>query len=231
MAKAQYFLIVDTETTCESTVYDFAAVLVNRKGDIIKQCAVIVRESINTELFFDQKQDSHFSKKSLARRHAKYNKMLDSGSRMVASVNAINRWLDQVKTKYNPELTAYNLSFDMEKCRNTGIELDMFEKRFCLWHMACGHFAKTHKYRRFVLQNHLFNAPTEKGNMTYKTNAEVMCSFIQGYMLPAEPHTALEDIIGYELPTLLAIIKRDNWRDKSKPYNWADYQVKDNYSI
>lgn len=231
MAKAQYFLIVDTETTCKNTVFDFAAVLVNRKGDIIKQCAVIVRESLNVELFFDDKADSNFSKKSLQRRHANYDAMLENGSRMIASINAINRWLERVNAKYNPELTAYNLSFDMEKCRNTGIDLDMFVNRFCLWHMACGHFANTRKYKQMVLENHLFNPPTEKRNMTYKTNAEVMSSFVKGELDLNEPHTALEDIIGYEYPILMAIIKRDKWRERSKPHNWRDYQVKDHFKV
>jgi hypothetical protein len=231
MAKAQYFLIVDTETTITDRVYDFGAVLVNRKGEIVKQCAVVVAESQNDQLFYDKAASDIWGFAGLERRTQNYRKMLEQGSRMVASIAAINRWLERVNAKYNPELTAYNLAFDLSKCRNTGIDLDIFSNRFCLWHMACGHFAKTHKYRRFVLENHLFNSPTKFGNMSYKTNAEVMASFVMGEMLPSEPHTALEDAVHYELPILLAIIKRDKWRDKSKPYNWADYQVKDNYSI
>ena len=231
MAKPQYFLIVDTETTIQDTVFDFAAVLVNRRGDIVKQCAVIVRESLNTELFFDKTADSHFSQKSLTRRHDNYNRMLDNGSRIIASVAAINRWLERVNAEYKPELTAYNLAFDLTKSRNTGIDLDIFAKRFCLWQLAVGHFAKTHKYRRFVLQNHLFNTPTKHGNMTYKTNAEVMSSFVCGEMLPPEPHTALEDIIHYELPILVAIAKRDNWRERATNYDWQQFQVKDNFGV
>ena len=42
MSKKQYFLIVDTETTQNNLVADFGAVIVDRKGKIITQCAVMV---------------------------------------------------------------------------------------------------------------------------------------------------------------------------------------------
>lgn len=231
MAKKQYFLIVDTETTIQDTVFDFAATVVDRKGNIIKECAVIVAESRNVQLFHDPKACDIWGTEGLKRRTQNYQTMLEQGSRMVASVAAINRWLDRVMVQFDPELTAYNLAFDLAKCQNTGIDLSQFSKRFCLWHMACGHFAKTNKYRQFILANHLFNAPTAKGNMSYKTNAEVMASFIAGEMLPPEPHTALEDIKFYELPILQAIIKRDKWRERQIAYSWNQYQVKDNFKV
>ena len=82
------------------------------------------------------------------------------------------------------------------------------------------------------MENHYFNAPTKLGNMTYKTNAEVMARFVTGALLPDEPHTALEDIIDYELPILNALIKRGKMQDiieSGVAYNWRDYQAKDHY--
>jgi len=232
MAKKQFFLIIDTETTIENTVYDFGAIICDRNGVIFNECAVIVQEEIGKELFYDKNSTNEiWTLRGLARRKANYAKMLDSGSRMVASRNAINRWLEKAATKYSPELTAYNIAFDLDKMNNTGIDTAMFANRFCLWHAAAGMFAHTKEYKRFVLANHLFNAPTDKLNMSYKTNAEVMASFLNGSMLPPEPHTAIEDAKFYELPILKAIVVKSKWREKIKPYSWHDYQVKNNFTV
>ena len=231
MAKKQFFLIIDTETTIESTVYDFGAIVCDRQGNIHHECAIIVHEEMSKELFYDKNSAAEiWTLRGLVRRKANYSKMLDSGSRSVASRNAINRWLEKVSAKYSPELTAYNLAFDIDKMNNTGIDIAMFNSRFCLWHAAAGMFAHTKEYKRFVLANHLFNPPTEKGNMSFKTNAEVMASFLNGQMLPPEPHTAIEDAKFYELPILREIVRRKAWREKIKPYSWHDYQVKDHFS-
>lgn len=227
MAQKQHFLIIDTETTIENHVFDFGAILTDRKGSIIKECAVIVREFSGETLFYDKSQNNIWGLQGLKRRTENYARMLDNGSRMLASVNAINRWLERVNAEYQPEMTAYNLAFDMDKMQKSGIACDIFERRFCLWHMASAHYAHSKPYRNFVMQNHLFNAPTKHGNMSYKTNAEVMASFLNGAMLPDEPHTALEDAKFYELPILRAIVNRKNWRERTKPYNWADYQARD----
>lgn len=232
MAKKSFFLIIDTETTIENTVYDFGAVVCDRQGNIHHECAVIVAEEMSKTLFFDKSsKDEIWTISGLEKRTANYRQMLDSGTRMAASRNAINRWLEKVAAKYNPELTAYNLAFDLDKLQNTGIDVAMFDRRFCLWHAAAGNFADTKAYRKFILANHLFNAPTRLGNMTYKTNAEVMASFLAGEMLPAEPHTALEDAKFYELPILTELLKKRNWREKAKSYSWRDYQVRDNFTV
>jgi hypothetical protein len=39
----------------------------------------------------------------------------------------------------------------------------------------------------------------------------------------------LEDARDYELPILQLILKKKNWRDKVTPYNWREFQVKDNF--
>ena len=226
MGKKQYFLIADTETTMDNTVADFGAIICDRQGNIHAECAVLVKGEFDAkELFHDAKsKDAIWTLDGLKRRKENYTKMLNEGTRMLASVSAINRWLEKANAKYNPELTAYNLAFDLDKCANTGIDLNMFSTRFCLWYLACGHYAKTKAYKQFVMDNKLF---TDKFNM--KTNAEVMASFVSGEMLPPEPHTAIEDAKFYELPILKSIIAKRNWKEKTKPYNWREYQMKDNY--
>lgn len=231
MASKQYFCIIDTETTITDKVVDFAAVICDRKGKIYNQCAILVRDIFSVDpLFYDKSSDSIWSKASVNRRMNNYYSMLDSGSRMLASVPAINRWLDKAIAKYSPTLTAYNLAFDTAKCANTGIDLSGFASRFCLWSASVGNICLSKPYKHFVLQNHLFNNRTAKGNMTYSTTAESVTGFLRGD-LTDEPHTALEDIIGYELPTLVHIAKKKNWQAKIKPYNWGDFQVRDHFTV
>ena len=70
--------------------------------------------------------------------------------------------------------------------------------------------------------------------MSYITNAEVMARFVLGNPeLEDEPHTALEDIVDYELPILNALIKTTKAKDymNPTPYSWRDYQVKDWFTV
>lgn len=229
MAKKQFFLIVDTETSITDKVADFGAVICDRKGNIHSQCGVLVNSVFNIDpLFYDRNATGIWAQASVIRRTKRYNDMLNTGSRMLASVNAINRWLEKAAAKYNPELTAYNLPFDQSKCANTGIDLNMFTKRFDLWAASVGNICNTKAYRKFVLENHLFNKPTEKRNMTFSTTAEAVTGYLTGQMT-AEPHTSIEDIIGYELPALVHILGKKGWRNKSIAYNWREHQVKDHF--
>ena len=236
MAKKDYFLIVDTETTQNGMVADFGAVVCDRKGSIIKQCAVMVNGVYgNHPLFFDSSApaDSLWGIKGKDKRETRYNEMLENGSRMLASVNAVNRWLERVRGEYNPILTAYNIAFDVDKCNNTGIDLTIFSKRFCLWHSCVEAFAYTKKYRNFIVENHQFNNPTKHGNMSFKTNAEVMTRFVNNNMeIPDEPHTAIEDVIGYELPLLVKLVKGKPKKEfmNPKPFSWRNLQVKNHFT-
>ena len=229
MSKKQYFLVIDTETTITDKVVDFGAVIVDRHGKIYNQCAVMVQNVFGVdELFYDRNNAGIWSQASVTRRMNNYTSMLTAGTRMLASVNAINRWLEKVAGKYSPELTAYNLAFDASKCQNTGIDLNMFSKRFCLWGAAVGNICNTKPYRNFVIANHRFNNVTEHGNMTFSTTAETVTGFLNGGMTD-EPHTSIEDIIGWELPTLVHILKKRDWREKITSYVWKQHQVKDHF--
>ena len=133
--KKDYYLIIDTETTMSEKVADFGAVVVDRKGNIQTQCGVLVNGVFGIDALFyinGEKENSLWSKQGKDRRFDKYNEMLENGTRMLASVNAINNWLNRVAGKYNPILTAYNLPFDMDKCQKTGIDLTMFENSMLL---------------------------------------------------------------------------------------------------
>lgn len=235
MAKKDYYLIIDTETTMTHKVADFAAVVVDRKGNIHNQCAILVNgiyTDMETHPLFHSlsRADTVFGKDTLARRYSHYNDMVANGRRMVATPQAINKWIAKAIDTYNPTLTAYNLAFDVEKCRNTGIDVDGFNSKFCLWYSAFTKWAHTKEYRNFVLAAHAFNPPTKHGNMSFKTNAEVMARFVMNNpTLPDEPHTALEDILDYELPILSKLLK--NWTRKqlldTNSFDWKKVQVRD----
>jgi hypothetical protein len=227
MAKKQYFAILDTETTMADTVADFGIVICDRAGKIHAQCAVLVNGHYGTvELFHDTKACDIWGFDGLNKRKANYVAMLDSGSRMLASVNAINKWLALAVGKYDPILTAYNLAFDLDKCAKTGIDLSIFNSKFCLWQAALGNICKAKAYKQFALENHSINARTKFGNMTIKTNAEIVCGFVNGAIVD-EPHTALEDARDFELPILVNVLKKKNWRDNIVAYDWHKWQLKD----
>lgn len=235
MARKQFFLIIDTETTIGDKVADFGALVADRKGNIHAKAAVLVRDFYldkeNFPLFHDQTADPLWGARNLPKRYAEYDAMLADGRRMLASVPAINRWLAQVAVKYNPTATAYNAAFDWSKMRNSGIDCDLFENNFCLWHAAAAKYVHTKAFRQFILENHCFNKPTAKGNMTFLTNAEVMARFILGNPeLPDEPHTAIEDAEFYELPILLDIVNKAKKKAdymEAPAYNWRNVQVRD----
>ena len=230
MAKKQFFAILDTETTISDTVADFAIIIVDREGKIHNQCAVLVAGHYgNHELFHDKNANDIWGYAGLNKRKANYATMLESGVRMLASTNAINKWINQAIGKYNPDLTAYNLAFDLAKCANTGIDLSGFNSRFCLWQAAVGNICNKKAFKQFALENHAFNNATKHGNMTFKTNAEIVCGFINNNFIE-EPHTALEDARDFELPILTTIIKKRNWRDNSRAYAWQDFQVKNHFT-
>ena len=230
MAKKQFFAILDTETTISDTVADFAIIIVDRMGKIHNQCAVLVAGHYgNHELFHDKNANDIWGYAGLEKRKANYATMLESGVRMLASTNAINKWINQAIGKYNPDLTAYNLAFDLAKCANTGIDLSGFNSRFCLWQAAVGNICNKKAFKQFALENHAFNNATKLGNMTFKTNAEIVCGFINNNFIE-EPHTALEDARDFELPILTTIIKKRNWRDNITAYAWQDYQVKNHFT-
>jgi hypothetical protein len=235
MAKKDFYLIIDTETTQDSLVADFGAVLCDRQGSVIKQIGILLdgiyNDSENHILFHMTDDNPVFGKRTLGARYAKYNKMLESGQRMLANKSAINRWLERCNAQFKPYITAYNFPFDRSKCCNTGIDLTIFQDRnFCLWAAAIQKWGATKRFRQFCLEQHAFNTPTEHGNMTFKTNAEVMTRFVLNQPeLEDEPHTALEDALYYELPILKRLLATTSKNSiiNAESYNWRNFQVKD----
>jgi len=193
MSFKQYYLIVDTETTAEETVADFGGVIVDRKGKVFDSIGALVAGQFDVH-------GMHWILGNPKVTQAKYQAMLQNGSRVMASVAAINNWLARVHKTYNPVLTAYCIGFDWGKCRNTGILLDAFVKRFCLRNASKVTICQTANYKKWCHENDAF---TPSGRLSEK--ADDVAQFVDP-TLPPEPHTALEDARDYEGPILHYII-------------------------
>jgi len=236
MAKKKFFLIIDTETTQDDLVADFGAVVIDKSGKVYQEAGVLVKET-----YFDRVEHPLFhhgdflgGARNLPRRYDAYDKMIDNGQRVAASVAGVNKWLAKVLATYDPVVTAYNWAFDKSKLANTGILAgDMFSRQFCLWHAAVAKWGNTRDYRAFALQQHAFGARTKHGHMGIQTKADVMAKFLLGADYPDEPHTALEDARDYEAPILARLVKNTPPSVYMYPptYNWRDWALRDHYTV
>ena len=206
-----YYLIVDTETTKYQTVADFGAVVVDRKGAIIEQFGALVLGHFGQmPLFSDPTADADafWSEQSANRRLKNYDEMLETGERSISSPALINQWLAGINARYAPILTAYNIAFDFGKCRNTRINLGIFNSRFCLMRTAKRKIGVLADYQAFCFDNKLLTKKLRKPQMTADAMAKYICPEIAD-----EPHTALEDARDYEA-LILSYILRDTTRKK-----------------
>ena len=153
---------------------------------------------------------------------------------MIASVAGINSWLAKAKAQYNPILTAYNLPFDLGKCANTNIDLTLFDRHFCLMAVAQNTALKDKNFLQFCLDNHFFGNRTGLGNMIFQMKAETLGNYING-TLDHEPHTALEDVIFWEIAILRWVFKKYSVRkvmnERWSSVSWQNRQVKDFYKV
>ena len=129
--------------------------------------------------------------------------MLESGERSISSPALINQWLAGIKARYNPALTAYNIAFDLGKCRNTRINLGIFNSRFCLMKAAKRQIGALAEYHEFCNTHGFLTAKLKRPSMT----ADTMAKYIYGLDLPDEPHTALEDARDYEAAILHYLLR------------------------
>jgi len=209
-----YYLIVDTETTQRGTVADFGAVIVTKQGEIVEQFgAMVLGHFGKLPLFSDPSADpdAFWSEQSAYRRAKNYDDMLESGERSISSPALINQWLAGIKARYNPTLTAYNLAFDLGKCRNTRINLGIFGSRFCLMKAAKRKIGVLACYQDFCKARGLLTAKLRKPSMTADAMAKYIADTEYSGSLADEPHTALEDARDYEA-MILAYILRDTTR-------------------
>jgi len=210
-----YYLIVDTETTAKQTVADFGAVIMDRKGNIVEQFGVLLDGHFGTlPLWSDPRApaEAFWSTQMRHRRKKHYDDLLTAGQRSICSPALVNLWLARVKGQYDPAVTAYNIGFDWSKCRNTGIDLGIFQTRFCTMKAARAFIATRADYADFCQARGLLTGMGQP-----RTTADAMAKYVidrqHSGSLEDEPHTALEDARDYEAP-ILAHILRDLSRKK-----------------
>jgi len=214
------YLIIDTETSMKGNVIDFGAVIVDKKGKIYNKAACLVKEYWQHDTLFYDNKSGIFGKQNLNKRIEAYKNMIVNGDRLVCSINAINVWLIKCAKAYKPILTAYNLPFDTAHCIQSGIDLSLFPKEFCLWKEAAALFGKRKGYI-----NHCIREKAFTGKLNMQTNAEIMSHYLSGQKID-EPHTALEDILLCELP-IFTYIMRQKKKLLNISYNWRNYQMRD----
>lgn len=204
--RKQFFLIIETQSTIDDTAADFGAIVCDKAGNIYAECAVLVADEFEVRsLFYDEKAAGTWSLEGRDRRQQRYKEMLEVGERMLFSAVALNRWLGRVFAKYDPDLTAFILAYELDRLKKTGIDVSKFTRRFSLRDAAEVHFVRSKKYKTFIEDESL-------GNLAQESELHTMASFASGEMLPSEPNTALEDLKFYALPILTAIVKLKNWQ-------------------
>ena len=196
--KKHFYLIVDTETTNDNLVADFGAVVVDRGGKVWAEFGALLDDS-----------NFHFALGSKKKVEAKYDRLMELGYRCDASVAYINNWLYFINKTFNPTLTAYNIGFDMGKCRNTGIDLDQFTDRFCLLKLAKNAIVETDEYANWAHSKKMLTATLKKPS----AKADAVAKYLAPE-LPDEPHTALEDARDYEALILDYCINSPRSRSK-----------------
>jgi len=182
MTTKQFHTIVDCETTNDNLVADFGAVVVDRNGKVWAEFGALLDDS-----------NFHFALGSKKKVQEKYNRLMELGYRCDANVAYINNWLGFVRETFNPTLTAYNIGFDMGKCRNTGINLDQFKDRFCLMKLAKSVIVDTPDYQAWAYAENMLTPSLGKPS----AKADAVAKYLDP-TLPDEPHTALEDARDYE---------------------------------
>ncbi len=224
MAQKQYFFLADTETTQKQTVADFAGIICDRHGKIYNQIAVLLSGHFGHYKLFHDKNSSEevWTLAGLKRRNENYRNMLNTGERMLATPGAVNKWISKAKETY-PGLifTAYNAEFDIRMMRNTGLDVDGFGDTFCLWRASVNKVSNDKRYIEHCIRRKWLTA-----KLNFRTNAEAMAEYAIGHELPAEPHTALEDVLHYELPILQWLVKNKSYKKYSQNgYNWQEWQL------
>tara|TARA_A200000159_G_scaffold152521_1_gene163518 strand:- start:69 stop:773 length:705 start_codon:yes stop_codon:yes gene_type:complete len=210
MNKKHFYLIVDTETTNQNLVADFGAVVVDRGGKVWAEFGALLDDS-----------DFHFALGSKKKVQAKYERLMELGYRCDATVAYINNWLNFINKTFNPTLTAYNIGFDMGKCRNTGIDLDQFTDRFCLLKLAKSAIVETDEYAEWAHSNMMITVALGKPS----AKADAVAKYLAPD-LPDEPHTALEDARDYEALILDYCINSPRSRAKILKQGSGTYQSK-----
>lgn len=212
MGRKNFYALLGTEVTVENTVADFSMMIVDSKGIIFNSCRVLVKDHYNKHELFHDANHAAGRADVLKEQKRTYKKLLSSGGRMLVSTNAINNWIRLAYLKYTPELTAFNLQCDIEKCKNTGINFSNYLSRFSLGQAMQGNICSTPAFKRFFFEKKC--SEVKNLNDFESINwAELVASFLAGREKERK-FTAYEYLEDFDLPILIDVLRRKKWRRK-----------------
>lgn len=176
------YLVCDTETlgiAPANIVYDIAWRIIDKQGNIYKECAYLVKEIMcNKELM----QSAYYADKVPA-----YRTLYKQGRRLLKDLEDIKQELI-ADLKCVDYFTAYNAQFDMGAIQKT-FNIKIEKEVYCIWKNSAHIFGTRKGYKEYCKKNGLYS---EAGNV--RTNAEVMFRYLEGKHDFIEEHMALEDV-------------------------------------
>ena len=191
--KKNYFLLVDVETAgsfAEKLVYDIGIVVTDRKGNIQKQHAFLVKEIWENKKLMNS---------------AYYREKIPTYTKEIKNNNyTIKNFAEVLKTIYSlideyeiKTISAYNLAFDLDALQKTSQailgETHEFEKlkKLCIWSFACEVLYTQKTYKKIATQQNWLKEKTN--NMM--TSAEVGYRYITKNYDFIEEHKGIHDAL------------------------------------
>ena len=189
MIPRSFLLLVDSETVQSGKIFDFCYQVIQKSYPfaVVHSGNWIVKDFCTEQLFSIEKS-TVFSRASVARRTEAYRQMVRDGLRIVASVDNININLKYIVEMWDPEVMAYNVSFDISAMKKTGL-FTGFKSSRCLMQNCISLFLDRKGYRSFALK---YGAFTDKGILSF--NAQNMYRYIFNEPDFIESHTAAHDV-------------------------------------
>jgi DNA polymerase III epsilon subunit-like protein len=194
MAKKNYYLTIDTETTNtieQPIVYDIGGIVHDKQGNVQETFSFVVADVFLD--MYDVMQVAYYSDKI-----PQYWEKIKSGETVLKTWYNIRKHICSLFEKYNIKaVIAYNANFDYRATRTTQKYLTkskykrFFPKGTEIWDsmaMAKSTIAKQKLYSQFCSENEYL---TKRGQN--RATAEIMYRYISGNNDFVERHTALAD--------------------------------------
>lgn len=211
-------LIFDTETCMDGEVYE-VSFTIYRGLKLQKSRCFIIYENLDKLLFHNSNNLTVFGKENLDKRHACYVELIKQGKAQIISKHSLEILLN---TEFNriDELLAYNINFDLQALKKTGLNIEHNAKLIDLWLLSLQTVCSSKAYFHFCVINELF---------TEKHGISTSCQSVLNFYYPDDEHThfGFEDIVD-EWKIFLKIkgLKPNN----IKGYNFHHWKISNQYA-
>jgi len=181
-----YYMLVDCESTNKRYCLDLGFYILDSKGAINFKKHIVVAEIARFPLFSNKHNPDYQSRNQFYKKL----EMLQSNHYDKMKIREINRLFNYINNRFNPIFCAYSISADLGFLQKTGIETDIFKRRFCLLRHAKKVLGNSPSYARFCLENG-FLTPTGKLSFT----AQTVGRYIYNNPKFIERHTSYHDLV------------------------------------